>query len=74
MSNLGASHRKGTQVFSAEHHRAKAAEIRSLLTRTPQSPQEKRELRNLEHSYTTLAENEEWMAVNIHKTIQPEPR
>ena len=57
-------------MFSADQYRAKAAEIKSLLTRTPRSPQEKRELRKLEHSYTTLAKNEEWMAVNIHKTIQ----
>jgi hypothetical protein len=33
-------------------------------------PNETREFRHLEQVYTTLAENEEWMAVNIDKTIQ----
>jgi hypothetical protein len=28
------------------------------------------EIRNLEHAYTTLAENEEWMAVHVDRTIQ----
>ena len=34
------------------------------------SPNETREFRDLEQTYTTLAENEEWMAVHIDKTIQ----
>jgi len=34
------------------------------------SSNETSELRNLEQTYTTLAENEEWMAINIDKTIQ----
>jgi hypothetical protein len=29
-----------------------------------------REFRDLEQTYTTLAENEEWMAVHIDQTIQ----
>lgn len=33
------------------------------------SPNEASELRNLEQTYTTLSENEEWMAINIDKTI-----
>ena len=33
------------------------------------SPNETSEFRNLEQTYTTLAENEEWMAINIDKTI-----
>ena len=45
--------------------------FRALLTNTPRSPNETREFRDLEQSYTRLAENEEWMAVNIDKTIQP---
>jgi hypothetical protein len=32
---------------------------------------ETREFRNLERTYTTLAENEEWMSVNIDKIIAP---
>jgi hypothetical protein len=56
-------------MFSAGQYRAKAAEFRTLLTNTPRSPSETSELRNLEQTYTTLAENEEWMAVNIDRTI-----
>ena len=57
-------------MFSAEQYRAKAAEFRALLTITPRSPSETSELRNLEQTYTTLAENQEWMAANIDKTVQ----
>jgi hypothetical protein len=57
-------------MFSAEQYRAKAAEFGALLTNTPRSPNETSELRNLEQTYTTLAENEEWMVANIDKTIQ----
>jgi len=48
----------------------KAAEYTALLSNIPRSPHETSELRNLEQTYTTLAENEEWMAINIDKTIQ----
>ena len=57
-------------MFSAEQYRAKAAEFRTLLTSMPLSPNETSEFRNLEQTYTTLADNEEWMAVNSGKTIQ----
>ena len=57
-------------MFTAEQYRAKAAEFRALLTDTPRSPNETSEFRDLEQTYTTLAENEEWMAVNIDRTIQ----
>jgi hypothetical protein len=58
-------------MFTAEQYRAKAAEFRAFLTNTPRSPNETREFRDLELTYTRLAENEEWkMAVNIDKTIQ----
>jgi hypothetical protein len=58
------------RMFSAEQHRTKAAEFRALLMNIPRSPNETRELRSLEQTYTTLAENEEWMAINLDKTIQ----
>src|SRR4029453_17925142 len=61
---------RACQIFTGEQYRAKAAEFRALLTNIPRSPNETRELRNLEKTYTTLAENEEWMAVHIDKTIQ----
>jgi hypothetical protein len=57
-------------MFSAEQYRAKAAEFKALLMNIPHSSNETSELRNLEQTYTTLAENEEWMAINIDKTIQ----
>jgi hypothetical protein len=57
-------------MFSAEQYRAKAAEFRTLLMNMRCSPNETSEFRNLEQTYTTLAENEEWMAINIDKTIQ----
>jgi hypothetical protein len=57
-------------MFSAEQYRTKAAEIKALLLNTPRSPNETSELRTLEQTYTTLAENEEWMEINLDKTIQ----
>ena len=56
-------------MFSADRFRAKAAEFKALLTKTPSSPNEASEFRDLERTYTTLAENEEWMAVHIDQTI-----
>jgi hypothetical protein len=61
---------RACQMFTAERYRAKAAEFRASLTNTPRSPNETREFRDLEQTYTTLAENEEWMAVHFDKTIQ----
>ena len=58
------------QMFTADQYRAKAAEFRALRVSKPLSPNETSELRNLEQTYTTLAENEEWMAINIGKTVQ----
>jgi hypothetical protein len=57
-------------MFTAKQYRAKAAEFRALLTKTPVSPNETSEFRDLEQTYTTMAENEEWMAVHLDKTIQ----
>ena len=56
-------------MFSAEQYRAKAAEFQALLMNIPRSSNEASELRNLEQTYATLAENEEWMAINIDKTV-----
>jgi hypothetical protein len=57
-------------MFSAKQYRAKATEFRALLTNMQRSPNETSEFRKLEQTYTTLAENEEWMAINIGKTVQ----
>jgi hypothetical protein len=45
-------------MFTAQQYRAKAAEFRAFLTNTSRSPNETREFRDLEMTYTTLAENE----------------
>jgi hypothetical protein len=60
---------RACQMFTAEQFRAKAAEFRALLTNMARSPNETREFRDLEQTYTTLAENEEWMAVHTDKRI-----
>jgi rubrerythrin len=57
-------------MFTAEQYRAKAAEFNAFLADTPRSANETSEFRNLAQTYTTLAENEEWMAVHLDKTIQ----
>ena len=57
-------------MFTSEQYRTKAAECSAILNATPHSPKEISELRNLEQSYNALAENEEWIAVNLDKTIQ----
>ena len=61
---------RACQMFTAEQYRAKAAEFRAFLTNTSRSPNETSEFRDLERTYTTLAENEEWMAVHLDKTTQ----
>src|SRR5258707_2787952 len=58
------------QMFSAEQYRAKVAEYTALLASMPRSPNETSEFRNLEQTYTTLADNEEWMTINIGKTVR----
>jgi hypothetical protein len=57
-------------MFTAQQYRAKAAEFTGFLADTPRSPSEMSEFRDLAQTYTTLADNEEWMAIHIDKTIQ----
>jgi hypothetical protein len=54
-------------MFTAKQYRAKAAEYTELL-KVASLPAETSEFRNLERSFLTLAENEEWMADNLEKT------
>ena len=58
-------------MCTAKQYRAKAAEFTELL-KTTSAPGEIREFRNLERSYTALAENDEWLAANLDKTNSPE--
>jgi crotonobetainyl-CoA:carnitine CoA-transferase CaiB-like acyl-CoA transferase len=55
-------------MFTAEQYRAKAAEYCGLLD-TPRSPNETKEFRNLEQTYATMADNEEWLARNTDKVV-----
>ena len=57
-------------MFTAEQYRAKAAEFNAFLANMPRSPNETSEFRKLAQTYTTLAENEEWMAVHLDRTVQ----
>jgi hypothetical protein len=57
-------------MVTAKQYRAKAAEYTELL-KAVRLPAETREIRRLEQSYLTMAENEEWMAANLEKTNTP---
>jgi hypothetical protein len=57
-------------MVTAKQYRAKAAEYTELL-KAVRLPAESREIRRLEQSYLTMAENEEWMAANLEKTNTP---
>jgi hypothetical protein len=54
-------------MFAPEQYRAKAARYTQLL-KTTTSPAEARDFRELEQSYITLAENDEWLAENLEIT------
>jgi len=53
-------------MSTAKLYRAKAAEFRGALDHL-RSPGEIKEFRRLEQTYTTLADNEEWLARNAGK-------
>jgi hypothetical protein len=55
-------------MFKAEQYRAKAAEYAELF-KTASGPNEPREFQKLEQSFTTLADNEQWLADNYAKTV-----
>jgi hypothetical protein len=55
-------------MFSPEQYRAKAAEYSELAAKTDSS-NKAREFRNLECSYTMLADNEEWLKHNFDKMV-----
>jgi hypothetical protein len=57
-------------MCTAKQYRVKAGEFTELL-KTASSPAKIREFRNLEQSYVTLAENDEWMVKNRDKTNSP---
>jgi hypothetical protein len=55
-------------MFSVDRYRAEAAKYRKLLA-GPHSPAEDIEFRNLEQTYETLADNEEWLTRNADKIV-----
>jgi hypothetical protein len=55
-------------MFTSEQYRAKAAEYAEW-AKTARSSNEAREFQDLERSFTTLADNEQWLAENHHNTI-----
>ncbi|HEY2754936.1 MAG TPA: hypothetical protein VGJ01_04255 [Pseudolabrys sp.] len=57
-------------MFTADQFRAKAAEYSALLRKTA-IPNEIRDLQKLEKSFSSLAQNEDWLADNFNKIIHP---
>jgi hypothetical protein len=55
-------------MFTAQQYRTKADEYGALL-KTAGSPAELAEYRDLQQSYTSLADNLDWLAVNVGKTV-----
>jgi hypothetical protein len=56
-------------MFTADRFRAKAAEYTALL-KDAVVPNEIRDLQRLEHSFNSLAQNEDWLAENFDKIIR----
>lgn len=56
-------------MFTSKRYRAKAAEYQELV-KTANIPEDAREFRKREQSFTSLADNEEWLANNFEKTVQ----
>ena len=57
-------------MFTLQQFRTKAAEY-SQLVKTASSPGEAREYRELERSFSVLADNEQWLMDNHDKTVHP---
>jgi hypothetical protein len=55
-------------MSTAKQYRATATEYKELADRAT-APDEKRELQDLERSFSTLADNEQWLSSNHDKTI-----
>src|SRR5258705_12554280 len=57
-------------MFNPKQYRDKAAEY-SDRGKTASGSNERRELKQLEKSFTVLADNEQWLSDNHLKTVQP---
>jgi hypothetical protein len=60
-------------VFTSEQYRAKAAEYAQLV-KTARGPDEVREFQRLEQSFSTLADNEQWVVDNQNRTLHAAER
>jgi hypothetical protein len=58
----------GSLMFTPKQYRTKAAEYTNL-AKTASNPAEAHEFQTLERSFTTLADNEQWLADNHDKTV-----
>jgi hypothetical protein len=56
-------------MFSAKQYRAKAIEYSNLMT-TANGPDEVREFRRLERSFTELADNAQWVTDNHGNVVR----
>jgi hypothetical protein len=59
-------------MFTPKYYRTKAAEFGELADTS--APEESGELRKRERSFTSLADNEEWLAHNFAKTLHGPPQ
>ena len=59
-------------MFTVEQYRSKAR-VYEMLLKTECSPTEAAEYRGLQQSYTSLADNLDWLAANPGKTVTGEP-
>ena len=57
-------------MFTPQQYRSKAAEYTDLV-KTASNPSEVLEFRTLERSFTTLADNEQWLADHHDHTVHP---
>jgi hypothetical protein len=55
-------------MFTAQQYRSKALEYEALV-KTARSPAELAEYRELQQTYTSFADNLDWMAANAGKTV-----
>lgn len=55
-------------MFTIQQYRSKAAEYTEL-AKTAHSPAELREFQALERRFTTLADNDQWLADNHQRTV-----
>jgi hypothetical protein len=69
---VGACHTKETMVTTSQHYRAKAAEAAQRASQS-KSLKDIRQFVQSERSYTTLADNEDWLAANADKLVSPDP-